>query len=1304
MGISDRQVSTEGMTDSLKNFPWEVSYKTSDIKPDGSSVDILHDFYIPVLRRSVRYDRVAGYFRSSSLAVATQGFSAFTKKGGKIRLVVGCDMAPHDVDMILSGGKPDEDQLAESLNEQLGDESEWPEEVTRGVQLLGWMLQHEHLEIRVAFRVHSTKGEPIAVGSTEDGYVHEKWALFYDEEGKALHIEGSLNESQTALARNAENLSVACEWWSEKHAETVEKGAANFKRIWKDESPALRVMTLPAAVQKRLIKFGDQIKLPVEIDGTTAIPPEVPAPDPLEVLRFAMIGDAPKMPGGRFVGMYTAPAEPWPHQEVVARRLIHSWPYNWMLCDEVGLGKTIESGLALRGLYLSGFAKRILIASPASVSRQWQREMASKFLMPFWLATSVKYESIFPQEKTRWAKTVFEEDLIIVSTALIARTERRKELRGADRFDVALVDEAHYARRSNGQRDNNARVHPKKNRLLQTISESIRPQSRSLWLATATPMQMDPIEVHDLIAVSDRVGAFQFDPSLTESYYQMLGKLVRNATLTNFEWAFLRKAIQTLAYTDPLLWQYLQETVVDPKIKTAVKLWLGKGQIPRGADLKNIRRFVFSAAPLSRVMLRHTRPLLEVYKEKGQLGANLAKRNILPVPAISFTTQEQKAYDQLEVYCNELKAQIERHSSDKGKRIAMGFYLSFLRLRFASSLFAIRETVKRRHKRVIATLHHLEEDQPDSTQVDWGDILEEGEEIDDEEVVRSFLKDRNQKDLEWEIQQLKKMIANLEDLTGTSSKMQELFQVLGKRRDATTGRVEQTVIFSRFFDTVCDIRDRLREADRNILIGTYSGQGSGGQYVDPKTKRLINVDREIVKRKFMQGELDVLICTDAAAEGLNLQSANLLVNFDLPWNPMKVEQRIGRIDRIGQKHTEIYVLNLCYPGSAEEIVYDRLLTRLATAGSVVGQQQVSMLPVTLAEFQELAAKTLSPEDLEAKAMVRLEMQKHREASMQLPPKELYEIYQRLSEDAAAQPLPVSLMEIETAIYGSQHLRDLGCVVEGEGEAQCISMIGLEGIPEGTKLTTSRLLFDEGLPSGEVPRFASYGEPCFTALLDHFSSHELPACIRRVSVEVSELETEFVGYVVATITEAGAETQLFTRVAELEGVILDKDHEIVEEEIAGFRAELQAIVDEELEPVLSAERIERKNVAAAKAQQWLNLMVSSYLITQKSNLSGEDLFWPLVGQFDESLLLRPVINAHLTPLELLQKMKDRLLFDVTAPQMGASGDLDAPRFLMEASIDAACRLADSSHQKKSDCTVPSIVSRIESELKKAVKSM
>lgn len=68
------------------DYPWQVSYQTSSLKDDGSVVDILHDFYIPTLQRAEKYDRVAGYFRSTSLAAASEGYTAFLDNQGKCGL------------------------------------------------------------------------------------------------------------------------------------------------------------------------------------------------------------------------------------------------------------------------------------------------------------------------------------------------------------------------------------------------------------------------------------------------------------------------------------------------------------------------------------------------------------------------------------------------------------------------------------------------------------------------------------------------------------------------------------------------------------------------------------------------------------------------------------------------------------------------------------------------------------------------------------------------------------------------------------------------------------------------------------------------------------------------------------------------------------------------------------------------------------------------------------------------------------------------------------------------------------------
>src|SRR5690606_34240352 len=75
------------------------------------------------------------------------------------------------------------------------------------------------------------------------------------------------------------------------------------------------------------------------------------------------------------------------------------------------------------------------------------------------------------------------------------------------------------------------------------------------------------------------------------------------------------------------------------------------------------------------------------------------------------------------------------------------------------------------------------------------------------------------------------------------------------------------------------------------------------------------------------GEVDIVFCSDAASEGLNLQAASVVINVDVPWNPARLEQRIGRAARLGQTAEIVDVLNLWYPQSVEAKIYERVLQR-----------------------------------------------------------------------------------------------------------------------------------------------------------------------------------------------------------------------------------------------------------------------------------------------------------------------------------------------------------------------------------------
>lgn len=1276
----------------LRAYPWEMDYKTSATLINDRPVDMLHDFYIPALQRSIKYDRVAGYFRSSSLAAASQGFSAFVGRQGKMRLIVGADLEPQDVQAILDG---DTLRLAKRLNEELEQPSAWPADVQNGVTLLAWMVAHGYLEVRVAFRLHRETGRPIPFDDQSDGYVHEKWFIFEDEFGDTIYGAGALNESKTALTLNAENFVLNCSWYGGREAIRVKKARQDFENLWENRIAHVPVLTLPEAVRRRLIALSNNITFPVEVDGTCAAHEgrTAPAPSAMERLQFALLRHGPKMPGGRYVGLETAPVAPWPHQSVVVRRLVETWPYSYLLCDEVGLGKTIEAGLALRSLYLSGLVKRVLIACPASLTQQWQRQLASKVLMSFGLVRTgaeISYEYLFPFEDKREAKTLFEEELLIISTGLLARRERELSLAGAEDFDLVLVDEAHGARRRNPSAG--LTVQPDYGLLYLVIRKHLRKKTRCLWLATATPMQINPIEVWDLLALTNRVGVFQNDPTLTLEYYRILGDLVNGLEPHEDEWEFLRRAVRSVEIQDPLLWTFLDRNVIDGRIRLAARDWLEKKRLPRGLDRKLMLRLIFLASPLSRVMMRNTRKLLEVYKEKGQLRQNLAKRHIVPLRGIIFNSLEQEIANMLEEYSQGLIAHLGKQGN-KQSRLAVSFLVSFLRLRFASSLYAFRETLKRRLAKVEATLKH--QLVPEAEE-DIAEFVFDSEEEDDLVVVGSLLKNRSITDLQWEKDRLQEMIEHMTDLTGDSSKMKVLLQYLDRRKNRNTGRIEQTVIFTRFFDTLKDIVRRLRLAEPRMLIGVYSGQEAG--YYVAGQDQMIGLGREEVKERFLRGEIDVLVCTDAAAEGLNLQTADLLINFDLGWNPMKIEQRIGRIDRIGQKHRDIYVLNLCYAGSAEEIVYGRLLNRLAQANLIVGTQQVSLLPVEPDDFLQLAEGTMIEEELEVKARARLVEQRRRTESMEINAEDLYEIYLRLNRADNRPASPVTLEDIWEALSQSSYLRHLGCEIVEQNGCQGLKVSGVPGIPEGIVLTVSRELYEQGFADGVTKvHFASYGDPFFEALLEHFEEFELPAGATRLVVPVPGLDgVEMVAFAVAGQTADGVKKVCFVRSwRDLKILPPVSEDEIAEAELKKLREQLEAEAREEFITCLAANRIERHNVSVAAAHEVINLLAIKDLLEARSKSTGKSpLFWTLLREVESLFEDRERVLVHGLPADLLRRYNQELLFDCQFSSMVDKASILMPEMIVRSGCHAAGRLADGIKRKKSELGLGTVLGRME----------
>ncbi|MBI3920658.1 MAG: SWF/SNF helicase family protein, partial [Armatimonadetes bacterium] len=142
------------------------------------------------------------------------------------------------------------------------------------------------------------------------------------------------------------------------------------------------------------------------------------------------------------------------------------------------------------------------------------------------------------------------------------------------------------------------------------------------------------------------------------------------------------------------------------------------------------------------------------------------------------------------------------------------------------------------------------------------------------------------------------------------------------------------IVFSQYRDSILWLAEQLTEELPEEPIAVYSGPSAsgivkGGDWA-PK-------QRDDLKQMVMRGELRLLLGTDAASEGLNLQRLSTLVNLDLPWNPTRLEQRKGRIQRIGQIHDTVYLYNLRYKDSVEDRVHQLLSSRLHDIYTLFGQ-------------------------------------------------------------------------------------------------------------------------------------------------------------------------------------------------------------------------------------------------------------------------------------------------------------------------------------------------------------------------------
>lgn len=879
----------------------------------SASDDALGQFYIPVLKEAIAYDRVTGYYRSTSLVVAAAGISRFLANGGRMRIIAGAELAEEDYRALDEGLSLEEVVGRRLLRDPIAGEDIVAK---RRLETLGYLVKHERLEIKIGVPLDAS-GRPLRRNES-NRYFHTKFGVLTDQDGTEVAFIGSDNESAAGWRDNHESFTVAKSWMPEVWSEQGGPIKKRFAALWDAQpDPHWAVLPLPEAVAQHLIAFA-KAEPPPPVDPAEDLEPGSAA-EPDARLRFVVA--APRIAGGTEVGFATAGVSPWPHQESIARRVVESYPRSYLLADEVGLGKTIEIGLIIRELLVSGRAERILLLVPASVLKQWQEELAEKFALRVPRLDRGGFFDVDDQEVEGSPGNPWRSfPVLLASSHLARRRSRRDEVLAAGPWDVVFVDEAHHA----GRAGSKAKGTP--NTLLRLLQDMKAHGSwGALYLASATPMQMHAHEAWDLLELLGLPGHWGQDAGPFVHYYEEL----REGFLDR-EWPFLRK-MSADHFSDP---QVRPAAEIDRQVRHDLGLagsWFVRefakqGLSPEAAsELGTEQRawldeWLRANTPMRERVFRTTRGLLRRYVEEGVLPADttIPKRRVAD-HFIPMRPDEAALYERIETY---IAHYYDAYMSGDKAQKPLGFIMTVYRRRLTSSFLAIELSLKRRLSALIQDGQAADLLTPDDVAALEGSTAFDPDIFDGPAVQ-----------LANEIAELKAFIKELEKRPPVESKMERLRDEL---MEAFHSDHDTVVVFTQYTDTLDYLRDQLVSSFGSKLI-CYSGRG--GERWDPEVKAWVPVTKKRVKELFREGkDVKILLGTDALSEGLNLQTSAKLINYDMPWNFMRVEQRIGRLDRIGGKPV-VDISNYFYEDTVEEQVYRGIGEDVDWFEDVVGPAQ-----------------------------------------------------------------------------------------------------------------------------------------------------------------------------------------------------------------------------------------------------------------------------------------------------------------------------------------------------------------------------
>ncbi len=895
----------------------------------GPGSEILRTIVRPWLKNAVEYDRVSSYYGPRSLLVLLKEFAKVWKAHGVIRLVLGY----HDSARIiasLQSGRPPTDAVRQAVVQAIqGDADELArlirQETPELISILRSLMQERAVHVRlVTPRINLERfGKNGKWPTQSDAALFlSQFAIFWQgprratfarkQEGgyyrsvrqaiekgeRFVVVNGSFNESERAYSTNIED-AVVHRSWVEGESQVAIYFAERFEGLWVNSTADVESMAFDH-------QFSDALGKTLE----RANPKWFGWNEFSNFVQESPWYDSLAIQG---VGLL-------PHQQRILSLALSRWPVRAILADEVGLGKTIEAGSIIRYLLAHRMAKRVLVLSPASLCHQWQRELRQRFGLSFWVFDSSTGTCKSGREaRAVGSKPLNHCDLVIASWhwARMASEEGVQQRLGERFPDLVVVDEAHHAR-----------LHPdndsgNRSTLLFDFLQSLGRRVPHMLLLTATPFQTSQWDYWSLLSLTG-LPDWYTPNELSRFALWAEGSVPDNFALNVRMLREVRKIAEDYTLQEYPKKASLRSLPADsPSEKFEAVLDL-VGNLTRQEYL--------SIHPTTLLTLRNTRTVLK------NEGYQFPAAHIRSVPMV-ISESQQKWLDDFESYVREDLGRPETKTN--GSQV-LGRMKSGFRQRAVSSVRAARNSLQYRRNSLSVFV-----DSDDSSALekpDGSDALEpDNDDVEETTTVRIATIEAVTRSAQRQAALTERILVD-RLLTSLDASFSAEGHDIDPKMVAIKGIVQEhlqkgrrVLVFSRFTSTTEAVVETLGELPEALPLGRYDGAVVGVYSQKEGYLALELCERPTVESFLRSGEIRVLVCSDAASEGLDLQAASVVINVDVPWNPARVIQRFGRVDRLGQKATEVFLVNAYYPGTIEERMYAVLEQRRITGVSMLGE-------------------------------------------------------------------------------------------------------------------------------------------------------------------------------------------------------------------------------------------------------------------------------------------------------------------------------------------------------------------------------